>query len=760
MRLELLILGMSLGVLTHFALADDDAERPETASDAEIVIPSQQPADAPLRRLDPVRRRTPEEERKLDALAHFMAAELYLERGQDDLVPKALQELQQAIELNPTEIEAYRLYLPAAVRLGEDENARKYALLATEKAPDGVQLLRALVAIYVQQGQVDRAIAALEESQSLESLAEKSFARMILQRHLGQCYALEKQTDKAAETYRKLFESLQPEPEGLSDPEQIQLFGEQGELYEDMGNAFLAAELPELAVEAFDVSVQKHGRSPGLHSFNLAQVFHQSGKSERALDELDKYFGAQHVEKGRAPYQLLKEVLAELKREDQLLPRLEELAAKDKHNKFLHHFLASELVERDELDRAEEIYTKMGGQSDPESLLGLTSIYRRQGKYEDWLKTAGRAHAVLQLGNSQVRTRLSEEYQQMGDRFLDDLDALAKDDEQRDGVLRLGRKLSSGDDPKLEFDEAIVLAKIAVAAEETEDVGRFYRYAIGMQNLPNPELFHDLGVYYIDVKQYRDAERAFQDAAEHPALDPLKAFFLNRVSVARELDGRIDDAIAAIREVRKMEPDDSDYALQEARIYYRARRWDDAVDVFESIIREFSDNEDLVRDCKFSLSAVLVQKGEFDRGEQILLDILTKLPDHPQANNDLGYLWADRDKNLEQAREMITKALTAEPDNAAYMDSMGWVLYRLGEYAEAAKHLEKASHQPRGEDPTIFDHLGDTRAKLGQQGKAVEAWRRALELEEEKSAPDPEMLEKLRRKLPTEVPVEPDEKAE
>ena len=300
-----------------------------------------------------------------------------------------------------------------------------------------------------------------------------------------------------------------------------------------------------------------------------------------------------------------------------------------------------------------------------------------------------------------------------------------------------------------------MLAKVSVASKSSEDVGRFYRYAIGMQNLPNPELFHDLGVYYIDVKDYGNAERAFRDAADHPALEPLKSFFMKRVSIACELGGEIDDAIAAIREVRQLEPDDSSYALDEARIFYRARRWDDAVSVFEAIIRDFAADEEVVRDCRFSLSAVLVQKGDYDRGEQILLDILEQHPDNAQANNDLGYLWADRDKNLEQAREMVTKALAAEPDNAAYMDSMGWILYRLGEYAESVQHLEKASQQPRGDDSTIYDHLGDARAKLGQAEEATQAWQKALELEEDKPAPDPKMIEALKRKLPTEEPVPP-----
>lgn len=746
-----LLIGSLLGLSAAMGFADEPEVAPQ-ADAAPAALSPRQPADEPVTRLQPQRPRTPEEQQRLDALAHFMAGELYLERGDDESRAKALRELSQAIELNPKAIEPYQLYIPAAVQQGDAEQARQYALLATEHTADGVQLLRALVAVYVQQGQLQEAIDALQASESLTSLGDESFARLVLRRHLGQCYVLQQNVEQAAAAYEKLFANLQPEPDGLTADERKQLFGEKGELYEDIGNAFLAAQRPEEAVAAYRLSAEKHGRSPGLHSFNLAQVFQQTGKPQRAMEELEKYFAAQHVEKGRAPYQLFKDLLKELDREAEFFPRLQELAEQDKHNKFLHHYLAGELVAQGKLDEAEQIYLQKGGQSDPESLVGLASLYRRQGKYQAWIETAARAFTVLQLNNSSLRARLNQELQEMGDRFEADLAELAESPEQLDGVLKLGREASEGSDPTLEFEPAWLLARVAVAGKRTEDAARFYRYAIGMQNLPAFDLYRELGAYYIDQELFRDAERTFQEAADHPALKPARYYFVSLVSVAREMDGRIDEAIAAIQETRKLAPDQSQFAVQEARIYYRARRWDEAVNVFESIIRDFDLESEVIREARFSLSAVLVQKGDFDKGEQILLDILAQEPEHPQANNDLGYLWADRDKNLEQAKTMVEKALAAEPENAAYLDSMGWVLYRLGEFQAATDHLEKAAALPRGEDSTIHDHLGDCRAKLGEQDKAVASWRRALELEEAKPVPDPKMLESLKRKLPTEEP--------
>ena len=103
--------------------------------------------------------------------------------------------------------------------------------------------------------------------------------------------------------------------------------------------------------------------------------------------------------------------------------------------------------------------------------------------------------------------------------------------------------------------------------------------------------------------------------------------------------------------------------------------------------------------------------------------MLDEFPDDVGASNDLGYLWADQGVHLQRALKMIRHALAAEPDNAAYRDSLGWVYYRLGRYQEAVAELEKAAaKEPAGE---VFDHLGDAQLKAGHPDKAADAWRRA-----------------------------------
>ena len=135
------------------------------------------------------------------------------------------------------------------------------------------------------------------------------------------------------------------------------------------------------------------------------------------------------------------------------------------------------------------------------------------------------------------------------------------------------------------------------------------------------------------------------------------------------------------------------------------------------------------------------------RVEVILEKILEVDPEDTQVNNDLGYLWADQGKNLEQAEKMIRKAVAAEPENGACLDSLGWVLFKLGRYEEAVGPIEQAVKKNTGGDNTLWDHLGDVQLKLKQVDKAVESWKRSLKSTEEDKFADPQLLERLRDKL-------------
>ena len=99
--------------------------------------------------------------------------------------------------------------------------------------------------------------------------------------------------------------------------------------------------------------------------------------------------------------------------------------------------------------------------------------------------------------------------------------------------------------------------------------------------------------------------------------------------------------------------------------------------------------------------------------------------------NYLGYMWAEHGLKLDQARELIEKAVKAEPKNAAYLDSLAWVLFKQKQPQEALPYALKAAELSEKPDATVYDHIGDIYAALKQLEKAREAWRKSLAVETE-----------------------------
>ena len=97
------------------------------------------------------------------------------------------------------------------------------------------------------------------------------------------------------------------------------------------------------------------------------------------------------------------------------------------------------------------------------------------------------------------------------------------------------------------------------------------------------------------------------------------------------------------------------------------------------------------------------------------------------ALNYLGYMWAEKGENLDEALAMVQRALELEPDSAAYIDSLGWIYFRQGDYRQALEQLDRAARLlPR--DGTVQEHLGDVQRALGNVGEARTAYERALAL--------------------------------
>jgi tetratricopeptide (TPR) repeat protein len=751
-----LIRAAILGVTCGWGIAEPVGAALEEGEPAPL-LPGQQIADQPLEPFDPLVPATPEDDQASQARAWYMTGKIHEARGTEnpDEFEKAAEAYRKSIELNPRALAGYEALIPVLYARNEKDEAREYALRAASESEAGFRIVRGLAAVMARGDSLAESVKLLEEAQANGTLDSGSVTYLLVHRDLGLYLHMSQRHEEAAESYQIVFEALLAEREPpLTDEQRGEILGgEPGTTYDEFGKTFLEAKLPDLAVRAFDEAARHREGRPGIHSFNLALVFRESGKPEEALSELQKYFDAQLQNKGRDAYQLLKDLLSDLQRSEELIPRLEALQQVDPRNAFLAYFLAQEYVAAGSLEKGEQLYTAtLGTSNDPRGLVGLLPVYRQQRNGRKLVEMLGKIYPQMPEPESEDDLqKLPPDVRELVEHYQSELEALAADVEALDSMMQAGRDMEEAEPAEIDLPQAYMLGKVAVESKRTEDVVHFYKLTISMLNNPTLDVYRELGEYLIDQKQYTQSAEVFREAADHPAFAEARWIFLYFLTYPLEFDGKTDEALAVIAEARGSQPDNPQLHFQEAWIHYHAQQWDKAEALFKEVIDQYKsdpDNEKLVRNSQFSLSNVYVQRGDKAQGEKVLEDVLKEAPDDPQANNDLGYLWADDGRNLEQAKTMIEKALAAEPENPAYLDSMGWVLYRLEQYAEARTHLEKAIAQENGEDSTIYDHYGDVLEKLGEQEAAVQAWTKALELEQDKPRPDEELLQKLRERVP------------
>lgn len=128
----------------------------------------------------------------------------------------------------------------------------------------------------------------------------------------------------------------------------------------------------------------------------------------------------------------------------------------------------------------------------------------------------------------------------------------------------------------------------------------------------------------------------------------------------------------------------------------------------------------------YELGVLYEKMGDVDAAIEKMKQVIEKDPENADALNYLGYTYADQNIHLEKAESLIRRALALEPESGHILDSMGWVYYRQGDYQKARKYLEEAVEKI-GDDPIIFEHLGDVYRKTDQPGQALEYYKKALE---------------------------------
>ncbi len=719
-----LVLPLAAGVMLIHGSAIAD-EKP-------VELPPLQPADDVTPQLKPLRPRTEADQNKVEALSWFTTGRLL--EGQQK-TKQALEAYRKAVQLDPRSIEIYRALVPLAMELDEMSAALDLALKAVELDPDDYELQLQIGMQFARQGDFASSIKYLDQALKSKRLDKNSPAAVMLGIELGVLYQVTEQPKLAAEQYKVVFDAIKsPSKYGLEFRARSALMADPRTSYERIGQVFMDGGELTLAAEAFDLAAKSNRVSAGNLIYNRAKLLMLSDKSEEALQMLQKYFDEQRQSKGREAYQLLGEILKKLKREDEIVGRLETLAEKDPRNQQLQYFYADALMNAGELDKAKKVYeAALETDGNAEGYLGLASVLRRMNRADELLDVLGRG--LSKLGEDGLQ------------RFDTEVKAIIADPALVDALTAAGRAQAKAEPPQLSFEESYLLGKIASELERYDDAVEFYRLAAGLDNNRAVLAYRDLASVLMEAERYGEAAGVYTEALKLQVPLQVRAQFMLGQMQARELSGDTAGALQAVSEARQEFPQIPLFEFQEGWIYYHSRQFDEAVKRFEQLIETHSDEKDLVRRCQFSLSAIYVIQGDIPKGEKVLEDIYAETPDDPSVNNDLGYLYADQGKKLEQAEKMIRKAVAAEPDNAAYLDSLGWVLFKLGKFKDSVEPLEKATSLSSGGDGTIWDHLGDAYQKTDRLDDAVKAWQKALEKSREESAPDDKLIRKIEDKL-------------
>lgn len=251
---------------------------------------------------------------------------------------------------------------------------------------------------------------------------------------------------------------------------------------------------------------------------------------------------------------------------------------------------------------------------------------------------------------------------------------------------------------------------------------------------PDGVRFH-LGQVSEERKRYDEAEKWYlsvEGGEQFVMAHARYAFMLGR-------QNRVTEARAHLQSLQAQNDAQRVQIVQsEAQLLREVKAYPESFDVLKAALDARPDHPELLYDL--ALAAEKIDK--LDLVETSLRRLIALKPDNAQAYNALGYTLADRTNRLTEAREYIEKALALAPDDPFILDSMGWVLYRLGNYGEGVDYLQRAYRQRP--DPEIAAHLGEVLWKQGKKAEAEQVWRAALG----ENPDSDELLEVIRKFLP------------
>lgn len=258
------------------------------------------------------------------------------------------------------------------------------------------------------------------------------------------------------------------------------------------------------------------------------------------------------------------------------------------------------------------------------------------------------------------------------------------------------------------------------------------------------QILNVIGELYEDAK---DVDRALKNYRLSLQANPnqLPPYLRSVLILMRAR--RLDEALAILDVAKDKFPDTPQISYFYGLVYSDRKDFPTALKFLEDTARLAAASTPELLDAVFHfyLGAALERTGKFDAAVEKFRKAIELNPEYADACNYLGYLFAERNVNLEEAENLVQRALALEPSNGAFLDSLGWVYYRQKRYPEALAQLERAATLIAN-DPVIHEHLGEIHRALGDAAQALAHFQKASELDP-KNAEMTEKVEALKREI-------------
>jgi len=690
----------------------------------------------------PVKPTTKQELDRREALSLY-AVGLLQERA--NKLAEAARTLEEARRLDPASAAIHKALVPIYLALDRIEDAlitcRRTLALNPDDHETGYLYARQLRSL-------DRrkdAIAVLRRTARCRGLKERPDLRAQIWFDLGVLSEQASDWKHAEKAFRTVVEILEKPATlielGAYTKEEIG--AQTAETYERLGRMCLKAGAPDRAIAAFQAAQKKDPiRAPRL-AFNLAQVFEGQGKFREALERVDDYLRTQP--QGMEAYEAKITLQRKLGRAVDIVPDLETASGHDPNNPALKLVLARE--QRKAGRRADALRTYnniLATSATPEVYRGLFELYKEEGR--------GGGEKLLARLDTAVTTGAGEDKKPGNAAEAANARAMLVALREDAALVKLilpaaGLRLRSGQ--KMAFTTRVLLATLAARTKQLDAAEELYRSCLNKPGGPGDT----------EAEVYGGLLRVLKYRYKHQAVVALckeglaKAHATNRVLFHLEM-ARAYHALDKDKEAlaaAEAAVHDSGEAqrlltrLVKVQMLSAGGQHEKALTECQAVLKDYNQGGDL-RDVRVELSNVLLAAGKPDKSEEELQSVLRSDPNDATVNNNLGYQWAERNKNLVEAEKLIRKAIDldhkqrtsgtalgpdSDKDNAAYVDSLGWALFRQGKLDEARHELERASELPGGDDdPVVWDHLGDVYFRQKEQAKAATVWRKALALYE------------------------------